>query len=68
MGEITYELDLKKMKAPVKKGDIVGNLTIKEDGKVVNNVDITVEKSVDKAGLFTIGKISHRNVYQQVNR
>lgn len=54
MGEITYELDLKKMKAPVKKGDIVGNLTIKEDGKVVNNVDITVEKSVDKAGLFTI--------------
>ena len=54
MGEITYELDLKKMKAPVKKGDIVGNLTIKEDGKVVNNVDVTVEKSVDKAGLFTI--------------
>lgn len=54
MGEITYELDLKKMKAPVKKGDIVGNLTIKEDGKVVNNVDVTVDKSVDKAGLFTI--------------
>ena len=54
MGEVTYELDLKKMKAPVKKGDIVGNLTIKEDGKVVNNVDVTVEKSVDKAGLFTI--------------
>ena len=54
MGEITYELDLKKMKAPVKKGDIVGNLTIKEDGNVVNNVDVTVEKSVDKAGLFTI--------------
>lgn len=54
MGEITYELNLKKMKAPVKKGDIVGSLTIKEDGKVVNNVDVTVEKSVDKAGLFTI--------------
>ena len=54
MGEITYELDLKKIKAPVKKGDIVGNLTIKEDGKVVNNVDVTVDKKVDKAGLFTI--------------
>ena len=33
------------------KGDKMFN---KEDGKVVNNVDITVEKSVDKAGLFTI--------------
>lgn len=54
MGEVTYELDLKKIKAPVKKGDIVGNLTIKEDGKVVNNVDVTVDKSIDKAGLFTI--------------
>ena len=54
MGEITYELDLKKIKAPVNKGDIVGSLTIKEDGKVVNNVDVTVEKRVDKASLFTI--------------
>lgn len=54
MGEVTYELDLKKIKAPVKKGDIVGNLTIKEDGKVVNNVDVTVDKRIDKAGLFTI--------------
>lgn len=54
MGEVKYELDLKKIKAPVKKGDIVGNLTIKEDGKVVNNVDVTVDKRIDKAGLFTI--------------
>ena len=54
MGEVTYKLDLKKIKAPVKKGDIVGNLTIKEDGKVVNNVDVTVDKKIDKAGLFTI--------------
>lgn len=54
MGEVTYELDLKKIKAPVNKGDIVGNLTIKEDGKVVNNVDVTVDKRVEKAGLFTI--------------
>lgn len=54
MGEVTYELNLKKIKAPVNKGDIVGSLTIKEDGKVVNNVDVTVDKRVDKAGLFTI--------------
>lgn len=54
MGEVTYDLNLKKIKAPVKNGDIVGNLTIKEDGKIVNTVDVTVDKSIEKAGLFTI--------------
>ena len=32
---------------------------------VVSTVHMYV---LSKAGLFTIGKISHRNVYQQVNR
>lgn len=54
MGEITYELDVNKLKAPINKGDIVGNLTIKEDGKVVTNVDVTVDKSIEKANIFTI--------------
>lgn len=54
MGEITYEVDVKNIKAPVKKGEVVGNLTIKEDGKVVTNVDVTVEESIEKAGIFTI--------------
>lgn len=54
MGEITYELDIKNIKAPVKKGEIVGKLLIKEDGKEVSNVDVTVEKSVEKAGIFTM--------------
>lgn len=54
MGEVTYDLNLKKINAPIKNGDIVGNLTIKEDGKIVNTVDVTVDKSIDKAGLFTI--------------
>lgn len=54
MGEVTYELDVKKLKAPISKGDIVGSLKIKEDGKIINTVDVTVDKSVEKAGLFTI--------------
>lgn len=54
MGEITYELDIKNIKAPIKKGEVVGKLTIKENGKKVSNVDVTVENSVEKAGLFTM--------------
>ena len=54
MGEITYEVDVKNIKAPIKKGDVVGKLTIKEDGKVVTNVDVTVEESIEKAGIFAI--------------
>lgn len=54
MGEITYELDVKNIKAPIKKGEVVGKLIIKEDRKKITNVDVTVEKSVEKAGIFTM--------------
>lgn len=54
MGEISYEVSLNKITSPVKKGDIVGKLVIKEDNVVVANTNVTVEKNVDKAGLFTL--------------
>jgi len=52
IGELKYELNLKPLNAPINKGDVVGNLIVKEDGKVINKVDLTVEKSVEKAGFF----------------
>ena len=54
MGEITYELKTDKLKAPISKGEIVGNLVIKEDGKIINNSPVTVENTIEKASLFTI--------------
>lgn len=54
IGNITYDFDLKNVKAPIKKGEKVGTVTIKEDGNTITTEDVTVEKSVDKAGLFTI--------------
>lgn len=54
IGNITYDFDLKNVKAPIKKGEKVGTVTIKEDGNIITTEDVTVEKSVDKAGLFTI--------------
>ena len=54
MGEISYELDVKNLKAPINRGEVIGKLTIKEDGKIISNVDVTIDKSVEKAGIFTI--------------
>jgi len=54
MGEVTYELDVNNLKAPIKRGEVVGSLTIKEDNKIVTTIDVTVEKTIDKANIFTI--------------
>ena len=50
----TYEISIDKVKAPVKKGDIVGNLKIKEDENVIREVPITVRESVEKCNLFEL--------------
>lgn len=54
MGEITYDLKLDKIKAPIKKGDIVGKLKIKEDGMLVDEIDVTVNNDMKKAGFIKL--------------
>ncbi len=56
LGDITYDVHLKDIKIPIKTGDIVGNIDILEDGKVVGKVDATVSENIDKIsflGLFS---------------
>ena len=53
-GEVTFELDVNILRAPIKKGEVVGNLTIKEDGKIISKVDVTVDESIQKASIFTM--------------
>lgn len=50
----TYEISIDKVKAPVKEGDIVGNLKIKEEENVIREVPITVRESVEKCNLFEL--------------
>ena len=54
LGEITYKLDVDEIKAPVKNGDVVGKLTILNDGKKLQIVDLTVEKDIEKANIFEL--------------
>jgi len=51
---ITYEVEINPIKAPVKVGDIVGKIKIQEDNKIINTVDVTVKNDVNKASILTI--------------
>lgn len=54
LGEITYKLEVDDIKAPIKNGDVVGKLTILNDGKKLETVNLTVEKDIDKANIFEL--------------
>lgn len=56
LGEITYEVTLNKLKSPIKVGDIVGKLIIKEDRNKIKEVDLTVKKDSEKANLWELYK------------
>ena len=47
-----YKYNLKSIKAPVKVGDIVGNVDIYENDTKVNSVELTVEEDIDKVNIF----------------
>lgn len=50
---VTYEVDLEPIKAPVKKGDVVGKINIIEDNKTIMTIDATVKTDVAKLNIFT---------------
>lgn len=54
IGKITYNLNLKKVKAPVKKGTTLGQLEVKRNGKTINKVEVTVKENIKKANLFEL--------------
>ncbi len=51
---MTYELDVTNEKIPIKKGEIVGKITIYENKKQLYNVDVTVNKNVEKANIVEL--------------
>lgn len=51
---ITYELKIDKITAPIKKGDTVGIINILEDNKIIGTIPATVKEDIEKANIFTI--------------
>ncbi len=50
-GNATYEVKLNNLNAPIKKGDVVGKLNIKENGKHIRTIDLTIKEDVKKANI-----------------
>lgn len=51
---ITYKLTTEEFELPVKKGDIVGSLTVYENKKELYNIDVTVDKDMQKANILEL--------------
>lgn len=50
----TYDVKVNNLKAPIKKGDVVGKLTIKENKKTIRIVDLTVKENIKKANILEL--------------
>lgn len=57
MGEkktATYDLKVGELKAPLKKGDVVGTLDVKENDQVTRTISVTVNEDVEQANIFQL--------------
>lgn len=54
LNNVKYDVILDKLKAPIKSGDSVGTLEIKENNKLLRSVDLTVKESIKKANLLEL--------------
>lgn len=55
---LNYEIKLDKFKLPIKKGDKVGILKLKNGNKIVSKVELTVKKDIEKASILELYKRS----------
>ena len=42
------------IKAPIKKGDVVGKINVIENNKTIMTIDATVDKNIDKANIAKV--------------
>ncbi|MDD2435436.1 MAG: D-alanyl-D-alanine carboxypeptidase [Bacilli bacterium] len=50
----TYDLKIEKLKAPLKKGDVVGILTINDGSKNARTINITIKEDIKKANFIQL--------------
>ena len=62
-GNLSYDIKINSLKAPLKIGDNVGTLTIKENDNNVKTIKLTVDKNVERANF---GDLFLRNVKDMV--
>lgn len=59
---LNYEIKLDKIKLPLKKGQRVGILKLKDGNKVVSKVELTVKNDIKKASIIEIYRRSLKSI------
>ena len=59
---LNYEIKINKVKLPIKKGDIVGILKLKDGTKVISTTNLTVKNDVKKVSILKLYKRSIASV------
>lgn len=59
---LNYEIKLNKIKLPIKKGEVVGELRLKNGNKVVSKVPLTVKRDAQKASILELYKRSIKSM------
>ena len=59
---LNYEIELNKLKLPIKNGETVGILKLKDGNKVISKVELTVKKDVKKASIIELYKRSLNSI------
>lgn len=54
IGNITYDLHLDAVKAPIQRGEKVGTLDVLENGNIIQQIDVTVKEDVKKANFLDL--------------
>ncbi len=51
---ITYDYQVNKVEAPVKKGDVIGKILIRESGKIIKEIPLIAGSAVDRANILDL--------------
>jgi D-alanyl-D-alanine carboxypeptidase (penicillin-binding protein 5/6) len=51
---IVYDIKINKYQAPLIKGEVIGNLDLIENNKVIRSVEISIKKDVKKANILEL--------------
>lgn len=51
---VTYNLELSTISAPIKKGDSIGKINVMENNKIIMTIDATTTKDITKANIFIV--------------
>jgi len=51
--QVEKEIKINKVSAPLKKGDVIGQVIVKLEGKEINRVDIVTDEVVERLSVFT---------------